>query len=145
MTGPQRSLTLAYLLGLLALLPGMAAGEHYNSPARIDGVSTVDADGLIELVMRSPDVVLIDSRISADRKDGYIEGSISLPDEVTSCATLANLVASLDSPVLFYCNGVRCARSGRAAEIARDCGYTRIYWFRSGVEEWRRQMYPLVR
>ena len=35
--------------------------------------------------------------------------------------------------------------SSHAATIARDCGYTTIYWFRAGVEEWRRQQYPLVR
>jgi len=34
-------------------------------------------------------LVLIDSRIRADRKEGYIEGSVSLPDIETTCEALA--------------------------------------------------------
>lgn len=145
MNGPRQTLLTLCLLGTVFLWPGAAGGDSYISPERIAGVSTVDAEGLIELMTRTPGLVLIDSRVSADRKDGYIEGSLSLPDSETDCTALASLVPSLDNPVLFYCNGIRCARSAHAARIARDCGYTTIYWFRAGVEEWRRQQYPLVR
>jgi rhodanese-related sulfurtransferase len=144
MTGPRHTLLTLCLLGLATLLSEAAGGEPYISPERIDGVSTVDAEGLIELATEMPGLVIIDARIRADRKYGYIEGSLSLPDNETDCAALAAHVPDLDNPVLFYCNGVRCARSGHAARIARACGYTRIYWFRTGVEEWRRQQYPLV-
>jgi len=142
---PFRIHLLACLLAAAALQPATAKDGDYISPQRIDGISRVDAEGLIELVTRTPDLLLIDSRIRADRKDGFIEGSISLPDIDTNCATLAELVPDLTRPVLFYCNGIRCARSSHAAVIARDCGYSRIYWFRAGLEEWRRKQYPLVR
>jgi rhodanese-related sulfurtransferase len=145
MTGPRQTLLTLFLLGAAALLPPAAGGDSFTSPEQIDGVETVDAEGLIELVSRTPAMVLIDSRIPADRKDGFIEGSLSLPDGETDCASLAAHVPSLDNPVLFYCNGVRCKRSGHAAQIARACGYHRIYWFRTGVEAWRRQQYPLIR
>ena len=145
MTGPRHTLLTLCLLGTAALLPCAANGEPFTSPERIDGVGTVDAEGLIELATGTPGLVMIDSRIRADRKDGFIEGSLSLPDDETDCTTLAAHVPALDNPVLFYCNGVRCARSGHAARIARDCGYSRVYWFRTGMEEWRRQQYPLVR
>ena len=123
-----------------------AAGEGgpVVSPESIDGVINVDADGLIEKVIHVPELVLIDSRIPADRLEGYIEGSISLPDADTSCATLAQVVPRTHTPVLFYCNGIRCGRSARAAVIARDCGYSKLYWFRNGMEEWQDKQYPLV-
>jgi rhodanese-related sulfurtransferase len=145
MSDPRQTLLTLCLLGAATLLPPVAGGDSYLSPEHIDGVETVDAEGLIDLVARMPATVLIDSRIPADRKDGFIEGSLSLPDDETDCASLAARVPSLDNPVLFYCNGVRCARSGHAAQIAHACGYHRIYWFRTGVEEWRRQQYPLIR
>jgi rhodanese-related sulfurtransferase len=145
MNRPHQLLFFLCLLGTVALSPGPAGGAGYTSPGQIDGVSTVDADGLIDLYSSMPGLVMIDSRIRADRKDGFIEGSLSLPDDETDCTTLATLVTATDTPVLFYCNGVRCARSGNAARIARDCGYTRVYWFRGGMEEWRRQQYPLIR
>ena len=114
------------------------------SPEHIDGVELVDAEGLIEAVTRIPSLVLIDSRIRADHEAGYIEGSISLPDVDTSCTSLAGVIPGLTTPVLFYCNGIRCGRSARAAVIARDCGYTRLYWYRKGMEEWQKKQYPLV-
>jgi rhodanese-related sulfurtransferase len=123
-----------------------AAGEagHIVSPESIDGVIKVDADGLIEKALQMPELVLIDSRVPADRAEGFIEGSISLPDVDTSCATLAQVVPRPDTPLLFYCNGIRCGRSAVAAVVARDCGYSNLYWFRNGMEEWQEKQYPLV-
>jgi rhodanese-related sulfurtransferase len=146
---------LAVLLGVVLggpCAPPLSAGQgavhhhadHIVSPERIDGVHVVDAEGLIEQVMHTPSLVLVDSRIKADRLEGYIEGSISLPDIDTSCTSLAKVIPGLTTPVLFYCNGIRCGRSARAAVIARDCGYTNLYWFRRGMEEWQEKQYPLV-
>lgn len=114
------------------------------SPEQIEGVTNVDAEGLIEMVMQHPDLVLVDSRIISDRNEGYIEGSVSLPDIDTNCDTLDNVLAAPGTPVLFYCNGIRCGRSANAAEIALSCGYNGIYWFRGGIEEWQKKEYPLV-
>lgn len=145
MTGSHQTLFALCLLGMATLLPAAAGADSYTSPEQIDGVTRVDAEGLIELVNQTPGLILIDSRISADRKEGFIEGSVSLPDDETDCTTLAANIPTLDHPVVFYCNGIRCARSSNAAQIARDCGYSRTYWFRTGVEEWRMEQYPLVR
>ena len=120
------------------------ANDEIVSPETIDGVTIVDAEGLIETVTHNPGVILIDSRIIADRTEGFIEGSVSLPDIGTDCDSLASTVPGLATPVLFYCNGIKCGRSARAATIAIDCGYANIYWFRNGLEEWQAQEYPLV-
>lgn len=120
------------------------ANDKIASPEQIKGTTIVDADGLIEIATQLPGLVLIDSRITADRKESFIEGSISLPDAATSCNSLAQAVPALTSPILFYCNGVKCGRSARAAVIAVDCGYTHIYWFRNGMEEWQEKEFPLV-
>ena len=114
------------------------------SPEQIDGVTNVNAEGLIEMVMQHGDLVLIDSRIISDRNEGYIEGSVSLPDIDTNCDSLGNAISTPRTPMLFYCNGVRCGRSANAAEIALSCGYSNIYWFRNGIEEWQEKEYPLV-
>ena len=138
----------AGLAWLFAIAPALAAprsgGDDIVSPERIPGVHNVDAEGLIGLYISTPGLVLIDSRINADRRQGYIEGSISLPDTVTDCDTLATVAPAPQIPLLFYCNGVRCGRSARAARIAVDCGYSDVYWYRNGIEVWRRKEYPLV-
>lgn len=120
------------------------AGDKIVSPESINGTTIVDAEGLIELATQQPQLVMIDSRVTADRKEGFIEGSISLPDTDTRCKSLAQAVPALNSPLLFYCNGVKCGRSSRAAMIAVACGYSNIYWYRNGMEEWQKKEFPLV-
>jgi rhodanese-related sulfurtransferase len=131
---------------MLALLMagGAPAGADHASPDYIAGAVTIDAEQLIAQVVEHPDTVLIDSRIGVDRTDGYIEGSLHLVDTRTDCKLLAGLLATRATPVIFYCNGVRCNRSGRAVSIAVGCGYRKVYWFRGGIEEWRAKEYPLI-
>ena len=124
----------------------MAASPAFaqTSPEKIEGSTVVNAEGFIELVGKIPDLLVIDSRIHGDRKQGYIEGSVSLPDVDTDCESLAKVIPSKDSPTLFYCNGVKCGRSATAVTIALKCGYNKIYWFRGGFEEWLTKGYPYL-
>lgn len=115
------------------------------SPAEIPGVTKVDAEGLLRLVEQQPRLIVVDARISSDRNQGYIEDSISLPDIQTDCASLKKLAADKSTPLLFYCNGPKCGRSGKSAIKAVGCGYSHLYWFRGGFEEWRAKGYPTVR
>lgn len=130
---------------LLYCLPGrQAAAQEYTSPAAIAGAETIDAERLIELVSNRPGTVVIDSRIREDRAEGFIEGSINLVDRETNCESLGGVLTDRGSPVIFYCNGVSCDRSDTATRIAVRCGYSEVYWFRGGTEEWRNKQYPLV-
>jgi rhodanese-related sulfurtransferase len=131
-------------LALLVAAMSAAAAERV-SPDSIPGSTKVDAEALIQLVTDSTDVKLIDSRIASDRLQGYIEGSVSLPDEKTNCATLAEVAPEQASPVVFYCNGPKCGRSAVAVQVALGCGYKDIYWFRGGFEEWKQKKYPYLR
>ncbi|HSJ48478.1 MAG TPA: rhodanese-like domain-containing protein [Gammaproteobacteria bacterium] len=131
----------------LLWLAGPVAAESLGKmevPEAVPGVTTQDAEGLIGLVQSLPGLVLIDSRVPADRHQGYIQGSISLPDNQTACATLGDVLPDLDTPVVFYCNGVKCGRSVIAIQIARDCGYRNVHWFRGGFEEWKQKGYPFL-
>jgi rhodanese-related sulfurtransferase len=127
---------------LLVLNTATRAGS-YNSPETIEGSYKIDAEGLIALVNKNENQVIIDSRISSDRKQGYIPGSISLPDTATSCESLAELIPEKSDPVVFYCNGPKCRRSDNAVVTAVACGYTGVYWFRGGIEAWRASNYPI--
>jgi len=100
--------------------------------------------GLISLVEKIADLTLVDSRIPGDRKQGFIEGSLSLPDVETTCDSLAKVISAKNAPTLFYCNGVKCGRSVNAIKVALKCGYNNIYWFRGGFEEWLAKGYPYL-
>ncbi len=131
------------LLMLFCLVNTAATSATYTSPETIDGAQKIEAEGLIQLANQNESQIIIDSRISSDRKLGYIPGSISLPDTDTSCESLARIIPQKSDPVVFYCNGAKCRRSDNAVVIAADCGYTNIYWFRGGIEAWRANNYPI--
>ena len=137
-----------------ALLLGMTSAPHAAdkpeiTPETIDGVSKVSAEEVFTLYEKTPNLVIIDSRLatgaSSGRANGYIEGSVSLPDINTNCASLAKAIPHKDTPSLFYCNGPKCGRSAKAIKIALSCGYTRLYWFRGGFEEWQAKGYPSIK
>lgn len=113
-------------------------------PEQIPGAQTINAEKLIELATKLPSLVVVDSRITEDRRLGYIENSISLPDAKTNCANLAKIIPGKRTPALFYCNGIKCGRSVVATKVALKCGYTKLYWFRGGFEEWKAKEYPFL-
>ena len=115
--------------------------DDYISPDEIKGSTKIDAESLIKLASEHDNLVIIDSRIKSDRRQGFIAGSISLPDTETSCFSLFPIINRKNTPTVFYCNGPKCRRSDRAVIIASECGFTNIYWFRGGFEEWKNKNY----
>ena len=48
-----------------------------------------------------------------------------------------------DEKVVFYCSGVRCPRSSKAATKAVSWGYGQVYYFRDGFPAWKNAGYPV--
>ena len=126
---------------LLTFFFNTSFAETYTSPDEIEGSTKIDAESLIRLAGEHKNLVIIDSRIKSDRRQGYIAGSISLPDTETDCFSLFQKINRKNTATVFYCNGPKCRRSDRAIVIASECGYTNIYWFRGGFEEWKNKNY----
>jgi predicted sulfurtransferase len=98
------------------VIAGVQAGEK-EVPQNVAGTTKVSAEEVIDLVTNHPDLVIIDARKSSDFQNGYIEGAISLPNTKTTPESLAQHIPSKSTPVLFYCNGIKCGRSVESAEI----------------------------
>lgn len=120
-----------------------------EAPQKIEGTVKVTAEQVFTLFDSTPGLVIVDSRLadgpSSGRAQGFIEGSVSLPDIDTDCAALARVLPTKEVPALFYCNGPKCGRSVAAIGIARACGYSNLYWFRGGFKEWSEKGYPFLK
>ncbi len=136
-----RSIGFCLLLLLQFSAPVLAA----QAPEAIAGSTVINSDELIDLVVNTDVMVVIDSRITGDYIRGHIEDAINLPNTETNCRTLTDILPQLFSPVVFYCNGESCLRSSEAISIALACGYKKIYWFRGGFEEWVAMGYPYLK
>lgn len=138
--------SLFFMFALLAITSVQHALAKEASPENIPGTKKVKSIEIIDLVETTPNLVIVDSRKPADRKAaGWIPGAVALPNFDTNPNTLSELLDAKDSPVLFYCNGPKCGRSGDAAQKAIDAGYTNIYWFRGGWEAWSEAGLPVER
>ena len=137
--------TIRLVLATIFLLGWMQVQAEEIVQESIPGTTKISAEELINLAQTDSNLVMIDSRKPSDYAKGYIEGSRNLPDTETTAKTLASHIPSKSTPVIFYCNGIRCGRSANAAKIAVSAGYTNIYWFRGGWGEWTAKGYPTAR
>lgn len=130
-------MTMRYLL--ISLLWILSTGSYASDAVKIDAKTTQD------WIENKTKLVVIDARPRSERYYGYIDGSVSLPDTFTNKQRLAEIIASKDTPIVFYCGGRGGGvRSEAAAKKALDAGYTQVYWFKGGIKEWKEEHYPLM-
>lgn len=139
----RRSIALQIFF-IVLMSPALKAADE-EIPDTISGTKTINAEELIDLATETESLILIDARLRSDHKQGFIEGSINLPNTLTSCASLKEFTNDESQPLLFYCNGPKCERSTHAVQIAQSCGYQNIYWFRGGMDEWKKKHYPYIK
>ena len=141
----RKTVFLSSIFLAMMSLPLFVSAEG-KAPDAIDGTKRVSAEEVVELITNNPELVVIDARKTSDRDSaGWIEGSVGLPDYDTSAESLAKHVPSKSTPVLFYCNGVKCGRSVKSSKKAVGLGYKNIYWFRGGWEEWMQKGLPVAK
>ncbi len=123
---------------------GLMPAAHADAPLEIGGAKTVDAAAVIELVQSNASLVIVDTRKEADFNAGHIQGAVRLIDtDMTSPDVLAKVVPAKDTPVLFYCNGLKCGRAAAASKLAVEWGYSNVHYYAKGMEEWRAEGLPV--
>jgi phosphate transport system substrate-binding protein len=123
-----------------------------DTPLTLDGAEVVDAKQVLEL--RSSGVPIIDARVAAEYEESHIPKAISVPYAEKSEKSsnfnpqldhfdLSMLPANKNAGIVFYCNAGACWKGYKAAVVAVEAGYKKVYWFRGGLPEWKGKGYPL--
>lgn len=127
----------------IALMTGLAHASELvkSTPESVPGATTVDAFAAKDLF--DNEAAFIDLRKENVWNAGRIPGAIWLDfkNDYTESALAAEV--SKDEDVVFYCSGVRCPRSSKAAAAALDWGYQNVYYFRGGYPEWKSAGLPV--
>jgi rhodanese-related sulfurtransferase len=118
------------IAGIVATLSLVVPAAAQDAPLEINGAKTVNAQQIFELVTKTPDIVILDNR--------------KPEDFAVDAESLAKYIPTKDTPVLFYCNGVKCGRAAKATEKAVKLGYAKVYYYALGMDEWNAQRLPLV-
>lgn len=122
-------ITVVTLLALaLVASTSMAASKKY---------AEIDADGLKNM-MATEDVLVVFPLSQIEYKDLHITGSVNIPLNQLA----EQLPADKSQKIVFYCLGIKCTASWRAADKAVKLGYENVYAFREGLPAWKKAGYP---
>jgi len=135
---------------LLVAVPAHAMAPQ--TPASLPGVTVIDAHQARDLVAKG--VLIVDTRVANEYVDQRIKGAVSLPYKEKSAKSpdfdgrldsfdLGKLPPDKSTPVIFYCNAGECWKSYKASKTAVKAGYTKVYWLRGGIPEWKNYGLPV--
>jgi rhodanese-related sulfurtransferase/ABC-type phosphate/phosphonate transport system substrate-binding protein len=124
----------------------------YFTPRTLAGTELVTAQQAQQLVTRG--VPLFDGRTEEEFRTGRPAGARWLPyverstketdyDDAKDELDLSKLPADKSAELMFSCGGPECWKSYKSARKAMKAGYTKIYWFRGGIHEWRQAGLPI--
>lgn len=121
----------------LLVLAGPARADHLPT------VKVIDADQLKTWIDGGKKMLLVDSRIASEYKEGHIPTAINIPAAAME-RNRKKLPRDTNSMVVFYCNGwPECKKSHEGCEKAVQWGYQNVYWFREGLPAWQAKGYPV--
>ena len=103
------------------------------------GYNEIDAAGT-KALMENADALVVFPLSPIEFDNRHIEGSVNIVMDMLQY----DLPEDKDRALVFYCLGIKCVASWRAAEKAVELGYTNVYAFREGIPGWEKAGYPLV-
>jgi ABC-type phosphate/phosphonate transport system substrate-binding protein/rhodanese-related sulfurtransferase len=130
------------------------ATRGFYSPEILAGATIPTAEQVKKLM--SQGVPLFDVRPVAHYREAHIPGAVHVPyqmnspkevdyDDSVDGFDLAKLPKDKNAPMIFQCNGAECWYSYKAARYMVKRGYSKIYWFRTGLPAWKAAGYPVQR
>ena len=86
----------------------------------------------LKMMMDAGGVTVVDVRSAAEYAMGHVPGAALVPLD-TLAAQAKTALPDLDATLLVYCRSGN--RSGAAAKMLKDLGYTKVYDF-GGIMDW---------
>ncbi len=110
--------------------------------SEIDGlvINILSVDEAYQAYTGNNNYLFVDVRTVSEYEDGHIEGAVLIP-----LSEIGDRLSELpmDRPIVVYCNGSSCNRSGNAATILVNNGFTEVYDLGgTGIIEWIEKGYP---
>jgi len=108
-----------------------------------DGYGLIDTDNLKKFLDFDPErLVVIDARNPEEYREVHVKGAISLPQK--KFFEYAHLLPEKkNARIIFYCNGVKCSKSRKAAKMAMEIGYSNVFVYDEGMPVWEEKGMPI--
>lgn len=115
---------------------GFAATETYQVIKHTELKILVDAE------IRN--FLLIDSRNPEEYQEAHISGAINIPEKAMD-KFLGLLPTDKNTRIIFYCNGVKCGKSKKAAAKTLELGYSNVWVYSEGMPVWEEMGYSFYK
>ncbi|HEY6839256.1 MAG TPA: rhodanese-like domain-containing protein [Geobacteraceae bacterium] len=129
-------LLLAVVMMAVGATAAFAAGTA--KPYRV--VSSEELKALLDADTKG--LVIIDARSPQEYEEVHIRTAVSIP--LTLLEMNSGLLAvPKDAKLVFYCNGIKCGKSGKSAKIAVEQGYRDVAVYADGMPVWEEKGYAI--
>jgi rhodanese-related sulfurtransferase len=128
-----------FLVGILLMSAVLSAA--WGADAEFKVISTDQLKAMIDDEKKN--ILLIDARTKEEYQEAHIVGAISMPENKFD-ELLSLLPADKGSQLVFYCNGVKCGKSKKAAHKAAAHGFTNILVYGEGFPVWEEKGFKIV-
>lgn len=102
----------------------------------------VTTNELKKMLDTNTEMVVVDARNSEEFQEVHIKGAINIPEKQFS-EHLDLLPTDKSTRIIFYCNGVKCGKSKKAAQKAVEIGYSNIFVYAEGMPVWEEMGMPI--
>ncbi|PLX99291.1 MAG: hypothetical protein C0623_09435 [Desulfuromonas sp.] len=124
---------LVLLIIAIASVPAVAKSNLINGYQEINATK-------LKTIMDESDPLVVFPLSSIEFNDLHIAGSVNIPLHALN----EQLPTDKERTLVFYCLGMKCTASWRAAEKAVKFGYSNVFAFRAGLPAWVAAGYPTV-
>lgn len=102
----------------------------------------VATDELKKLLDSDTSMVVVDARNPEEYQEVHIRGAINIPEKKFS-DHVDKLPDDKSARIIFYCNGVKCGKSKKAAVKAMEIGYSNVFVYAEGMPVWEEMGLPI--
>lgn len=113
-----------------------AGADHHHA------YQEIHADKIKEMLDAKENVIILDARTKEYDDGNRLPGALFLPYNSTDDAIKA-AIPSTDSLVIVYCTSLKCPASKFLAERLSSMGYTNIFKYPEGINDWIQKGYPV--
>ncbi|NQT68462.1 MAG: rhodanese-like domain-containing protein [Desulfobacteraceae bacterium] len=104
-------------------------------------ITTAELKAMID--SKTEQFLIIDARNPEEFQDVHIPGAINIPAKKFN-DYVKLLPRDKAAKLVFYCNGVKCGKSKRAAQKAFAMGYRKLYVYAEGMPVWEERGLPII-
>lgn len=106
------------------------------------GYQMITTEQLKKLLDGDTVMTVVDARNPEEYQEVHIKGAINIPQKQFS-QHRDRLPGDKSAMIIFYCNGVKCGKSKKAAAMALEIGYDNVHVYAEGMPVWEEKGMPI--